>query len=873
MKTRLFILPIIMLFLCMNGAYALNIKGTVKDKGTGKAMEGVSIMLRNASGVPIAYCYSGKDGSFSISTDKADDNLVFEARMLGYSMFRMSSPLPEHIDISMEENKTQLNEVVVTAKQVEQKGDTIKYHIPTLVSNEDRNLADVLQKLPGISVDKSGYVRAYGKPINKLYIEGVDLLEHRYNIATKNLDPRDIKEVDVYENHQPIRALAGVVESDQAALNILLKDSAKAKWLGTLQAEAGGSTEAPWVPYSASGMLMNISTKFQTMNTLKTDAAGHSITSVLNNTELATDFNNFDFRDRYFPATYTGISHKNAPIDNQRTRFNTTYSASTNNKFSVGRKKLVTIGVSGLYEDEVLDSDNSITRTYDLGDGKTTSFTEKNDAHSRAYTGYGNINATVNTDKLYLRDNFQFEVSGSKVANRLGGTSTRAEDSDLGGQNILNYLKFIKRFKKNSVGLDIFTQYSKQTEDLLISSPDEQQSAVQRIDGRYFFNTIKYNYSYSHGEWLKISSTTSLDYLNRHFSSDLSGVRIEDNMKNDVKLQYLRPYEMLFATFTVKRFKAFVGIDLWYQYLDYRLESEGSDNKFAFSPYIGLEYKFGPRLRIMADAAYIITPIDEKQIYTGLVMNNYKYLTRGRTDLEQLPGYLTDMTIDFKDPISGWFLKGNATWSSGKSFEMTRFFIGDDYIVNVQSNDISRYSMLSASAEISKAFMDIAGKLTGSFGFSRYSSSILQNDILIDYDGDAYTAGLKYNGGITRWMSLQYSGKYSYSTYLTDGRHNNDDTHSMYHSLTLSFFPVKSLEIDLSGEYYFNKFTSEPTHNFFLDLSAWYFVNSKLQFFIHARNMMDERQYTYSYISPLETIHCSYHIRPFNILVGAQIKF
>lgn len=153
-------------------------------------------------------------------------------------------------------------------------------------------------------------------------------------------------------------------------------------------------------------------------------------------------------------------------------------------------------------------------------------------------------------------------TSGSLVANRLGGTSTRAEDSDLGGQNILNYLKFIKRFKKNSLGLDIFTQYSKQTEDLLISSPDEQQSAVQRIDGRYFFNTIKYNYSYSHGEWLKISSTTSLDYLNRHFSSDLSGVRIEDNMKNDVKLQYLRPYETLFATFTVKRFNAFVGIDL-----------------------------------------------------------------------------------------------------------------------------------------------------------------------------------------------------------------------------------------------------------------------------------------------------------------------
>ena len=241
--------------------FAQRINGTVRDKDTGMPIEGAFIMLRNKEGVPVVYGYSNQDGTYSIAIpgDRIADSLVFEVRMLGYASFHRSQPFPEVLEVYLEEDRTELAEVVVTARQVEKKGDTVTYYIPTLVTTDDRNLGDVLVKLPGISVDRSGYVNVYGKSINKFYIEGSDLLEHRYNIATKNLDPRDIKEVKVYEMHQPIRALEGIVESDRAAIDIILKDGAKAQWLGTLQAEAGGSTQAPWVPYSASGMVMNIS--------------------------------------------------------------------------------------------------------------------------------------------------------------------------------------------------------------------------------------------------------------------------------------------------------------------------------------------------------------------------------------------------------------------------------------------------------------------------------------------------------------------------------------------------------------------------------------------------------------------------------------
>lgn len=304
------------------------------------------------------------------------------------------------------------------------------------------------------------------------------------------------------------------------------------------------------------------------------------------------------------------------------------------------------------------------------------------------------------------------------------------------------------------------------------------------------------------------------------------------------------------------------------------MDRRGQDHKFAISPNLEFKYLFGPRFSIEAGVAYTVNPIDEQRIFTGVVMRNYKYLMQGRTDLKQLPGYRANIELDFKDPISGWYLKGSAAWTAGRTFEMTRYFLGNDYIVNVQSNKINSYSIIAASAEISKAFMALGGKITGDFDFSRYTSSILQNEILIDYVGDTYTAELRYTGGVTNWLSVQYSGIYTYSLYSTGEKNNRDDNHDMSHSLTLSFFPAKSIEFDVSGEYYFNKYqTYSPSHNFFIDFSFWYFVTPKLQLFIHAKNLLDERTYTQTFVNPLEISHNTYKIRPLNILLGIQVNF
>jgi hypothetical protein len=76
--------------------------------------------------------------------------------------------------------------------------------------------------MPGIEVLPDGKIFIQVK-LNKYYIEGLDLLEGKYNLANDNLPYQEVSQVQILENHQPIKTLDSLQFSDRTALNIKLK--------------------------------------------------------------------------------------------------------------------------------------------------------------------------------------------------------------------------------------------------------------------------------------------------------------------------------------------------------------------------------------------------------------------------------------------------------------------------------------------------------------------------------------------------------------------------------------------------------------------------------------------------------------------------
>lgn len=174
----------------------------------------------------LGYAITNLDGAFEIPIEARQLELLVTIRSMGFKT--MSTKIinkTQELSYVLEEEVTVLKDVVVRGNPIYKKGDTINYNVASFANPEDRTIGDVLKNMPGIEVLSDGKILYQGKPINKYYIEGLDLLEGKYNLANNNLPFGEVAKVQVLENHQPIKILDSLVFSEQAALNIKLKNS------------------------------------------------------------------------------------------------------------------------------------------------------------------------------------------------------------------------------------------------------------------------------------------------------------------------------------------------------------------------------------------------------------------------------------------------------------------------------------------------------------------------------------------------------------------------------------------------------------------------------------------------------------------------
>ena len=214
----------LLLFLC-NCLYSQTIiKGLVSDT-RGKVIVSASVSIyKKSSSTIIAYAITDSKGLFAITFVSPDPELDLEVRCMGYETVLSAINNTTQIkNFILSEKSFVLKEVSVKSAPILQKGDTLRYMVNSFSKEQDRSIGDVLKRMPGIEVLPDGKILYQGKAINKYYIEGLDLLEGKYNLANDNLPYQEVSQVQILENHQPIKTLDSLQFSDRTALNIKLK--------------------------------------------------------------------------------------------------------------------------------------------------------------------------------------------------------------------------------------------------------------------------------------------------------------------------------------------------------------------------------------------------------------------------------------------------------------------------------------------------------------------------------------------------------------------------------------------------------------------------------------------------------------------------
>ena len=430
------ILPILLLFSISADALAdVTVCGKVVDASNDRALSRASIILKGGDGKIKKFSTSGSDGKFSMSVPSVN-GCTLEVSVMGFARrIFQTDTLTFPITVYMEPGQTLLKEVTVKAERIREQGDTITYSVGSFAQTQDRSIGDVLKRMPGIDVADNGKIQYQGEDINKFYIEGSDLLGGKYGIATNGISHEDVGAVEVMENHQPMQVLSGISFSDKAAINLKLKNKAKATW--SFHGDAGGGYS--WQPDGAiwDGELfaMAVMPNFQNITTFKTNNIGEDLSA------QATDF--FASRRGTDLSRYVSVSLPGVPnLSRKRTLFNRSALVSTNALWKLGH---------GEFKAQIDYSFNRVTAeaanvtTYFLNEGNRV-VTENRSGVDRSHSLSGKFIYELNQKTAFINNTLKTNIDWDDV--RLGVTGSLPNDqtASLPDYYVNNDFKIIKRF-------------------------------------------------------------------------------------------------------------------------------------------------------------------------------------------------------------------------------------------------------------------------------------------------------------------------------------------------------------------------------------------------------------------------------------------
>ncbi len=131
-------------------------------------------------------------------------------------------------DFNLKEKPDQLSEITLNyTPPVTIKQDTTTYQVDAFATGNERKLREVLEKLPGVEVDKVGNVTVKGKPISKVMVENKTFFTGDSKLAVNNIPADAVKAIEILENYSEIAMLKNLEDSNEVAMNIKLKEDKK----------------------------------------------------------------------------------------------------------------------------------------------------------------------------------------------------------------------------------------------------------------------------------------------------------------------------------------------------------------------------------------------------------------------------------------------------------------------------------------------------------------------------------------------------------------------------------------------------------------------------------------------------------------------
>ena len=864
-------LVFVSLFFSSNLLYAqqITLSGAVTDKASGEPMAGVLVTLRPTDENKIVkFAQTSPQGKFEIMLSAFPENHVLHFSMMGFAPETVPlKPGQEVYSVQLSEQPTQLKEVIVKAPSIHQRGDTITYVVSSFADAQDKTLADVLKRMPGIEVDKSGGIKYNGVSINKFYIEGRDMLGGRYGIATQNIHQKDVGSVEVMENHQPIKALEDISFSQNPGINIRLKEDAKARWVGTVKA-ATGFTPFLW---NAETVLMRFKKQSQTLNTCKTNNTGKDLTR--ETISFSIDDVLSQFGKNYRLQDYLSVAPARLrEIDGDRSRFNRTHLFTTNNLWSPGKNYDLTSQITCV--NNRLKSDNSTRTTYFLEDSTVVTELAEH-AGSKQNRLSGDVTLTANTKTYYFKNKFFTDLRWDDIAMQITGTFPNTQNASVPHRQVSNDLEILKRSGTKAYTLSSYNLYQTKPQQLTVFRQNQTQH--QQIQSSAFYTNTGTSLSF-YVKPVTVSMKLGAVGAVRSLETALAGVSDTlGSMKNDVRMRYLNLYVSPEIEYRKSGFEARFDMPLSfvpYRFADKPDHTNQNEEKFFVSPRLYMRYHFTSRLSASVSGRYAQAPLQEQSFYEGLIMSNYRNLSKGFIDYKIGNSQSLSLNVSYRHPLKSFFANAGVARSWTYSPRISNRYFLNEYLLNTFIARDYRSNMWMLNGNVSKGVDLINGIISVRSLYSSFDGAMFQNGKESPYQSDSWDITPKITGRLAPWCNVSYELTFS-RNWL---KMKNIDMRTSYRNLSQLFScnitPGRTWYVQLAGEHYYNEITQDVSKHLFLaDAEFTYSFKSGWEVNVSVKNIFNQNTYAYTLYDGLTAMSREYRIRPRNVMAGVFFRF
>ncbi len=862
----------------------LKISGTVSDAVSGRTIEYANVIVQptDLSGM-YTYAMTDTKGFYSIDANIEADSVAITVTGINLEPTIKRVPITTtELNFSVRSKVLEIREVKVErrAPAMRRGGDTITYFTAKYIDENDEAIEDVIKKLPGVTVEvETGKIAYQGKEISRLYVEGLDMLGGRYAIASKNIEAKDVKSIEVLENHQHVRALKEIARPDNAAMNINLHDHAKGTWTGSLLL-GGGYSPLMW---KAEGAAMFFGKRMQSINTYKTNNMGDNVAR-----EGASIYGGAES-----PRSIIGVQLPTTPPLDENLYLNNNVHALASN-FLFKLSETLQLKVNGTYSHDYQQSEDISTTVHNVVGGTPIVLQEQ----TYAAKGSDRLNLDLqledNRDKTYI--NNKLYLRGDLLSDYgrvLSNGSLVEQEFSLPSLSARNNLQLIIPLK-NKVSLRINSDigYNNQPTSLdvtpmlfpeIFGSPVGYPNVQQTLNSSKFTARNSIFTSLKSGHWdfaLGVGLNAHIEDMTSQLMPLSDGgatLQPTDAMRNDIKWQ---------------RFDVTVGPSIIYKYNDnfsisayifadmMSLESVDrirsvSDRltKVIVNPSLSLNGRITQDLKYSASANYSEYYGGLYDSYGGFIMTDYRNIATKDGELRHTKSQNYSASLNYANALdlifgnidgSYWVADNNITYGYTYDGALT-------LIESVLSpNRSSGYGLLG---KFSKQFLGISTLFSIGGEWSRVNSEIIRQGDLLNSQSDFYRANFGFNTRFAKWLIMDYEVEYTHSQSIVESISDLAPVEYIKQEGELLFSFGKRLSATVEAEHYYNgTLMPDYRHLVFLGATLTYKAD-KFAYSLEGRNLLGTESYSSAFISDITDYRYTYALRPTAIIATIRLSF